>query len=285
MDKVRPIQKWLLWLSFSLAGANVGLAQTLAGSFVALDDSGVDLTLVLTTNEDGGLSGVLSGNGNALTISSWPVSDAVSVGAARSEAGTVPLVMALAEPDLRLTLFTFDVNGVPDRSTASQLLFRRSLDANSAQGGSRTESSAADVSQQSGLALPPGFTEDHPGLQPWLQHVSGKRLTQMDSYFSADSFGGGGYSSELVLILCSDRSFAFSSSSNSSLDVGGVSGNSSGTDSGQGRWTLATNGQIVGLILAFDNGQRGELALAMNEQAETYVNGTRTFVTPAEVCY
>lgn len=279
----------LVWL---LLNGGVALGQTFSGTYSAQGDQGNQMILTLAASADGSLSGSLTAQDTEVTLSGWQVvMNAFAVGSAQSVAGVVPVVISLTDSAVLLTFFAYDDQGAPDRSSASNIQF------------SRTDSMAASQSSVTGLpptqplqsgvispsaspiTLPPGFTEEHQGLQPWLQHLAGKRLTQMDSYYSADSFGGGGYSSEQVLILCSDRSFVFSSSSSTSVGVDGVSGNSAGAAGGQGRWTLATNGQVVGLILAFEDGQRGELALTMNERSETFVNGARTFVTPAEVCY
>ena len=148
-------------------------------------------------------------------------------------------------------------------------------------GTDRPEASSGTSS--TGLPLAPGFTEDHPGLQQWYAHLSGKKLTQMESYSSSGG-GFGGYSSRQEAVLCSDRRFRSRSSSSVSVDVGGAFGNSNGANQGTGRWMLITNGQLVGLVLVFDDGSTMEFRLEMNSDGGMYANGTRTFVTPAEVC-
>jgi hypothetical protein len=68
-----------------------------------------------------------------------------------------------------------------------------------------------------------------------------------------------------------------------SVDVGGAFGSSGGTGNGRGRWYVITNGQVVGLVLEFDNGETQEFRMEY-ENEQTYANGERVFVTPAEVC-
>ena len=136
--------------------------------------------------------------------------------------------------------------------------------------------------------LAPGFTSDHPGLAQWYQHLAGKRLTQIDSYYSSGgSVGGystgGGYSSEIVLHLCSDKTFFAAQQSSASVDSGGAFGSGQGANQYKGNWMLITNGQVVGLILMSDIGGRSELTMEFN-QGQTFANGVRTFVTEDAIC-
>jgi len=136
--------------------------------------------------------------------------------------------------------------------------------------------------------MAPGFTSDHPGLAPWHQHLAGKRLTQIDSYYSSGgSVGGystgGGYSSEIVLHLCSDKTFFAAQQSSTSVDSGGAFGSGQDASQYKGNWMLITNGQVVGLILMSDVGGRSELTMEFN-QGQTFANGVRTFVTEDAIC-
>ena len=136
--------------------------------------------------------------------------------------------------------------------------------------------------------LAPGFISDHPGLAQWYQHLAGKRLTQIDSYYSSGgSVGGystgGGYSSEIVLHLCSDKTFFAAQQSSASVDSGGAFGSGQGANQYKGNWMLITNGQVVGLILMSDIGGRSELTMEFN-QGQTFANGVRTFVTEDAIC-
>ena len=68
-----------------------------------------------------------------------------------------------------------------------------------------------------------------------------------------------------------------------SVDVGGAFGNSGGVDSSRGRWYVITDGQAVGLILESNDGQTEEFRMEYQNQ-ETFANGERVYVTPAELC-
>ena len=68
-----------------------------------------------------------------------------------------------------------------------------------------------------------------------------------------------------------------------SVDVGGAFGNSGGVDTARGRWYVITNGQVVGLVLELQNGQAVEFRMDY-QNGETYADGQRVFVTPAELC-
>jgi len=132
----------------------------------------------------------------------------------------------------------------------------------------------------SGRELAPGFTEDHADVREWVSFLAGKKLTRMSSYTSGTA---GGYSARTDLYLCSDRSFALRDESSVSVDVGGAFGNAGEVDSSQGQWYVITNGQVIGLILEARNGEVTEFRMEYVNQ-ETYANGERAYVTPAEVC-
>ncbi len=138
-------------------------------------------------------------------------------------------------------------------------------------GGARTST---------GRELAPGFSESGPEVQRWIQFLAGNKLTRMSSYSSGNA---GGYSSRTDVYLCSDRSFAMRGENSVSVDVGGASGSSSGADGGQGQWYVITNGQAIGLILEYASGEIQEFRMEYQNQ-ETYANGERVYLTPAEVC-
>ena len=60
-------------------------------------------------------------------------------------------------------------------------------------------------------------------------------------------------------------------------------GNSGGVGGEQGQWYVITNGQVVGLVLESRTGEVSEFRMDYQNQ-ETYANGERVYVTPAEVC-
>jgi len=120
-------------------------------------------------------------------------------------------------------------------------------------------------------------------VEEWRTFLSGKKVTRMESYSSGTA---GGYSSRTDVYLCSDRSFAMRDENSVSVDVGGAFGNTGGLDSGRGTWYLITNGQVVGLILEYANGQIEQYRMDFDPQSQaTYANGERVYVTAAEVCY
>jgi hypothetical protein len=133
----------------------------------------------------------------------------------------------------------------------------------------------------SGREFAAGWTDNHPQVTEWTNWLAGKKLTRMSSYSSGSA---GGYSARTDLYLCSDRSFSYRDESSVSVDVGGAFGNSGGTDGGQGTWYLITNGQVMGLVLEFTNGERWEVRLDY-ENEQTFANGERVYVTAAEICY
>jgi hypothetical protein len=147
---------------------------------------------------------------------------------------------------------------------------------------------AQDHQQQSPPQMAPGFTSDHPGLAQWYQHLAGKRLTQMESYYSSggsvDGYStGGGYSSQSIIHLCRDKTFTAIQQGGVSVDAGGGFGSGGSNSQYEGTWTLITNGQVVGLILMSSVGGRAEFAMEFN-QGQTFANGVRTFLTDDSVC-
>lgn len=141
-------------------------------------------------------------------------------------------------------------------------------------------SGSAPGRTSTGRELAPGFTEDHPQVREWVAFLAGNKLTRMSSYSSGSA---GGYSARTDIYLCSDRSFAMHDESLVAVDVGGAFGNSGSADNSQGRWYVITNGQVVGLVLEFSNGQAQEFRMEYQNQ-ETYANGERVYVTAAGVC-
>jgi hypothetical protein len=131
-----------------------------------------------------------------------------------------------------------------------------------------------------GRALAPGFTEDHPQVREWVAFLAGNKVTRMSSYSSGSA---GGYSARTDVYLCSDRSYAMRDESSVSVDVGGAFGNNGGVGGDQGQWYVITNGQVVGLVLESRTGEVSEFRMEYQNQ-ETYANGERVYVTPAEVC-
>lgn len=117
--------------------------------------------------------------------------------------------------------------------------------------------------------------------QEWHQWIAGKRLTQMDSYYSGPAYDGavgGGYSSKKLMDVCSDGRFFYSGSSLVGVGGAGVSGYSAGDDVQTGRWRIIEQGGQVGLELTWQDGSLTQHLLEYRD-SKTFVDGTRTFVT------
>jgi hypothetical protein len=209
---------------------------------------------------------------------------------ARAQGGGLFVMSGGAQYDLQRQSGAFTTGGA--RSSGGSAGGARAGGATVAErppGGRRTEGggrpagggrAAGGGLTSTGRELAPGFTEDHPQVREWVAFLAGKKLTRMSSYSSGTA---GGYSARTDLYLCSDRSFALRDESMVAVDVGGAFGNSGGVDSSQGQWYVITNGQAVGLILEASNGAVTEFRMEYQNQ-ETYANGERAYVTPAEVC-
>lgn len=117
--------------------------------------------------------------------------------------------------------------------------------------------------------------EKAPHHEQWKQWLSDMSLRRMSSYSSGTS---GGSSSQSRIDLCANGFFSYTSSSSVSIDVGGVFGNSSGNNSGQGKWEVLDAGNGIGLLrLNFNDGRVWEYQLSSNEKEETYLDGVRYF--------
>ena len=128
----------------------------------------------------------------------------------------------------------------------------------------------------------------------WRDWLKGRRLTYMyssystdGSYYDASGQTYGAYSSmsrTVKIDLCSDGSFAYYSSSQSSFDnVGGFGGYASGDDT-RGRWQAATlaDGETT-LVLDFASGESTEYDLSYAD-SKVYLDDTRYFGTDSEHC-
>lgn len=148
----------------------------------------------------------------------------------------------------------------------------------------RAEPYGAAMQISSRREMAPGFTDSHPALAPWIKFLSGKKLTQIDSYYSSGGLGSGGYSSRQEINLCSDKTFTGIQSSSSSVDAGGSWGSGAGSNTHSGQWTMVTNGQVIGLILFGDNGGRSELLVEF-KSGNIYLNDIKTFATNDAKCF
>lgn len=257
-------------------------AQTFAGNFLSEDDLGAPLWLQLLQAGDGSITGSLSGSGAEFRLQARVVSGML-IGTLDGVGGAIHLEGGFDGGVLLLDLANLGPTGAPDRSSTTRFAFVPQATAGN---GSPVIPDGMEGGPESWKSRPlaPGFTEDHPMVREWVAFLSGRKLTQIDSYSSYDGSGvGGGYSSEQEAVLCSDRRFASRGESSVSADVGGVFGNGGGGGGGEGEWLVITNGVVVGLVLLFQDGSASEFQLEMRD-GQLYANGTRTFVTEAEVC-
>lgn len=149
-----------------------------------------------------------------------------------------------------------------------------------AAGAGSGQASAGAPSGQQGQATE---IDNSPLAQQWRAHLSGKKVTYMDSY-SSNTAGGGGFSTKFVYHLCSDGRFGFGGSDVVSLNLPGTDvqgGGSSG--SSNGTWRIVTQGQLAGIELRFGNGEV-ELHRLDFQDGQTLADGTRVYVTPGEIC-
>jgi len=113
----------------------------------------------------------------------------------------------------------------------------------------------------------------------WRERLTQSSLHYLESYSSGLS---GGSSARTRIDLCPNGDFQYSSQSSVSIDVGGVSGGSSGKRNGSGTWEVtATNQGGAKLLLQFTDGDTWEFELTTNADEHTLLNGRRYLRIPA----
>lgn len=126
--------------------------------------------------------------------------------------------------------------------------------------------------------------ETGPVVEEWRQTLQGAKLTYMDSYYSSGpsyngNMTGGGYSTEIVILLCRNGRFSDSRNSSLSIDSGGAFGGSAGSDQGSGSWNVIGNASGgATLQLNYNDGSLAEYVLEYKDK-KTLLNGTRYFRT------
>lgn len=128
-------------------------------------------------------------------------------------------------------------------------------------------------------------------IRQWKDGLANSRLTYMESYNSTPSYDGGiggGMNSKTVIDLCREGYFNYSSQGSISLGGDGISGSSSGSNRGNGTWSIeAQTGEAV-LVLRFHNGEVKSYSLDYRDD-KVFLNGTRFFRTTsgeyAPACY
>ena len=101
----------------------------------------------------------------------------------------------------------------------------------------------------------------------------------MESYNSG--YGGGGYSTEEIIVLYSDGSFAYRYSHvTSAYTSGGFSlGGGVKEQKGKGNWLLGNND--TALSLHFDTGETKEYALRLSSDL-AWLNDRKFFISPLQ---
>ena len=145
------------------------------------------------------------------------------------------------------------------------------------EGGAQSAGAAGATGTPGAGGTGGGLTDNAPQSQQWLQLLNGKLLQQMDSYTSSGSSGG--YNMRRRLYLAPNGQFEFSSSSTVSVYVPGASGGSSGKDQGTGRWQIVTRDGQTYLVLTWSDGRERSIIRLDYRNNQTFLDGTRTFVT------
>lgn len=130
-----------------------------------------------------------------------------------------------------------------------------------------------------GRDLAPGFTEDHPLVDEWVDFLGGTRI--LTTGLGTD--GSGGPTGRSEIYLCSDRSFAVRDERALGFSPGGRTGARDGFGSETGTWYVITDGRVVGLVLEDLSGGLTELRLDQLGR-QTWANGRRVDVTPTDQC-
>ena len=121
--------------------------------------------------------------------------------------------------------------------------------------------------------------KESPVATEWKESLKGAKLTYMKTTGGSDYSGYSGTSSRSEFLLCSNQQFSYYSSNSSSFDINAGFGSSNSTNSGQGKWEVATGGDGSALLnMYFNDGREFEYAITY-EDSKTYLNGTRYFRT------
>lgn len=257
--------------------------QDLSGSYVYPTEQGV----VRLELEHAGsqVTGVMHGLDGSVNRLSGNYDGGRATGSIQVQSGSGWFAAMSRSDGLTLVVAALDpVTGEPDVANGWQLDFTRAGGAASSSAvaggkGAQTAGAAGAPRPAPQAAQPPQAAQSTPLVREWMGHLSGKKVTYIDSYSSG---GSGGYSDRWEAFLCSDGSFHFRSSSNMSADVGGVYGNSNSSDSFSGSWrVIEQNGQA---ILQYQRAEQagtnqGEWVALGYQNGETYFDGSRVYVT------
>lgn len=286
-----------LAVALATGAGSEAIAQNYAGTYSTVNADGVTVRLTLQQDAQGNITGSIDNGQLAGQIQGQiEQGEGAAIGLVAFQQGKLFFYGELDGGQLILTLLEPDANGNPNYESAQEMSFSRADataqgDASSGLLGglSGSEGQAAAPAQPGGMApgamVPsaPGGNALHDGTplgQEWAGFLAGKKVTYMDSYSSGSA---GGYSSRVDVYLCSNGEFAYKDQSSVSVDVGGASGFSGGNSANSGRWHIITQGNVAGVELRYSDGRTEQYRLDYQGGA-TYANGTRVYVTPAEIC-
>ena len=259
-----------LVLTALLWPASPAEAQNMTGRYVHQSPAGpVGLVLEQAGNR---VTGQMEGaDGNVGVIQAQIDESGRAAGTITIYAGTAWFSAGFIGGQLHVAIAEFGANGQPDIANGWSLTFER-VGGAGAQGGAATAMPGVAAAGQGGAA---GRAGDSPLVREWRAHLSGKRVTYIDSYNSGLS---GGYSQRWDAFLCSDGTLFFQRNSSVSVDVGGAYGYSGGNRATPGRWQLVEQMGQVFIQYQLADGTSDYAVLGFQNGA-TYVDGQRVYVT------
>lgn len=245
-------------------------AQDLGGRYVYQSPAG---PVVLVLEQAGKrVSGRLEGaDGSVSAIQAQIDETGRAVGTITLTTGTAWSSAGPMGGQLHVVFAELDANGRPLTQSGWSLLFER-VGGAFAQGGEAPAMPGAAGGNQ-GQAT--GKAGNSPLLRQWRAHLSGKRVTYIDSYNSGLS---GGYSDRWDAYICSDGTLFFKRNSMVTVDVPGAYGYSGGNRGTPGRWQLVEQMGQVFIQYQLADGTSDYAVLGFQNGA-TYVDGKRVYVT------
>lgn len=274
---MQPRGTFFWWLPLGLLlASSTAAAQGLAGNYVHQTEQG-QLELVLQHNE-ANVTGTMKGVDGSVSQLRGTFDGQKATGTIVTGDATGWFAAGFLEGRLILLIAELDaVTGQPNLDDGWRLDFTPARGAVQPGGANMPDAGrpAPPQSASSSAAVTPL-------VQEWLQHLRGKKITFMESYYSNDSRGSGGYSNQWEAYLCSDMTFHFQRSGGVSADAGGVGGSRSGQNSFSGQWRIVEHsGQA---ILQYQRREQagteeGESVVLGYRDGTTYFGNDRVFVT------
>lgn len=115
----------------------------------------------------------------------------------------------------------------------------------------------------------------------WTQFLGGMMLKYFSSY---NAGGGGGISDERTLHFCLDGSFAYSSSSLTTMNVPGATASTGGTGRASGSWRVESADQNSAVLVLSMDGGGVERPRVEYDGQKTFLNGDRWFRVESDAC-